>query len=102
MTMRRLPSLGKITSKQMLLMGRREPYKPVTMDRRAIEDRTRLQDFEQRNAEGQTFVPDTALPPWRRSILTNAMKTQQSLNFRGLRLRAVDRQDEPGFPTHFR
>lgn len=98
----RLPRMRKITNKQMLMYSRREPYKPTTLDRHVVENRRRLEEFEQRNAEGVMFVPDAALPPWKRSVISNMKKTQETMNFRGLRLRAVDRQDEPGFPTHFR
>lgn len=102
MGLRRLSKQVKITSKHMLLMPRREPYKPLTCDRVMIENRRRLEEFEAKNAEGVVFVPDTALPPWQRSIATNLKRQATQMNFRGFRVRVADKQDEPGFPTHFR
>lgn len=102
MALRRLVKQAKVLNKHMLLMKRREPYRPRTADRHMIENRTRLEEFERRNAEGVMFVPDAALPPWKRSVVSNLRQTHNTMNFRGLRVRAVDRQDEPGFPTHFR
>lgn len=102
MGLRRLAKQSKVTNKLMLLQPRREPYKPVTSDRVTIENRRRLEDFEAKNAEGMVFVPDTALPPWQRTIASNMRQTATQMNFRGLRVRVADRQDEPGFPTHFR
>ncbi|CCW65660.1 unnamed protein product [Phytomonas sp. EM1] len=102
MSMKRLIKYTKISNKQMLLMKRREPYKPIMKDRQFIENRTRLEDFERKNAEGLMFVPDAALPPWQRSIASNLQRSQSMLNFKGLRVRVVDKQDEPGFPTNFR
>ncbi|EPY43325.1 hypothetical protein AGDE_00597 [Angomonas deanei] len=86
----------------MLLKGRFEPYKPVLRDDHYIKDREKLEEFEKINAEGLVFVPDEALPPWKKSVISNLKKSQNQYNYRGLRVRAVDRQDEPGFPTHFR
>lgn len=102
MALQRLTKYAKVTSKQMLLMRRREPYKPVTADRRTIQQRRQLADFEAKNAEGMVFVLDEALPPWQKSINTNLKRVTSGMNFSGFRVRAVDRQDEPGFPTHFR
>ncbi|KPI87362.1 hypothetical protein ABL78_3550 [Leptomonas seymouri] len=102
MGLKRLAKQAKVTSKLMLFQSRREPYKPVTSDRVMIENRRRLEAFEAKNAEGVVFVPDVALPPWQRSVATNLKKQATQMNFRGLRVRVADRQDEPGFPTHFR
>ncbi|CCW69284.1 unnamed protein product [Phytomonas sp. Hart1] len=102
MSIKRLFKQSKLVNKHMLLMKRREPYKPIMKDRQMIENRARLEDFEQKNAEGMMFVPDSALPPWQRSILSNLKRIQTTQNFRGLRVRVVDKQDEPGFPTNFR
>ncbi|CAJ1012831.1 hypothetical protein Q4I28_008144 [Leishmania naiffi] len=102
MGLKRLAKAAKVTSKHMLLLNRREPYKPVTRDRVMIENRRRLEVFEAKNAEGIVFVPDTALPPWQKSIATNLKQQATQMNFRGFRVRVADKQDEPGFPTHFR
>ncbi|KAG5464182.1 hypothetical protein LSCM1_00362 [Leishmania martiniquensis] len=102
MGFKRLAKAAKITSKHMLFLHRREPYKPVTRDRVAIENRRRLDAFDAKNAEGVVFVPDTALPPWQKSIATNLKQHATQMNFRGFRVRVADKQDEPGFPTHFR
>ncbi|KAL7695969.1 hypothetical protein N2W54_007351 [Lotmaria passim] len=102
MGIRRLVKQAKITSKHMLFIPRREPYKPVTGDRVMIENRRRLEEFEAKNAEGVVFVPETVLPPWQRSIAMNLRKQATQMNFRGFRVRVADKQDEPGFPTHFR
>lgn len=102
MGLRRLVKQAKVVNKQMLGMTRREPYKPRTLDRHKIEDRTRLEEFERKNAEGMMFVPEAALPPWRRAAPQALRSTAHRMNFRGFRVRAVDTQDEPGFPTHFR
>ncbi|RNF07991.1 uncharacterized protein Tco025E_07242 [Trypanosoma conorhini] len=102
MTLRRLLKRPKITNAQMLLMRRREPYKPTMKDRQEIGNREKLEHFERKNAEGLMFVPETALPPWQRSLAMNARVKASSMNFRGFRVRVVDKQDEPGFPTPFR
>ncbi|KAH9598259.1 hypothetical protein LSM04_009046 [Trypanosoma melophagium] len=102
MALRRLSKQRKLTNPQMLLMRRREPYKPCMKDRQEIENRAKLYDFEQKNAEGLMFVPDVALPPWQKSIAANNCSVGNRMNFRGFRVRVVDRQDEPGFPTPFR
>ncbi|EPY33701.1 hypothetical protein STCU_00497 [Strigomonas culicis] len=102
MAIRRLVKTAKLINKQMLMMNRREPYKPRTADRHYIEDRVKLEQMERYSAQGLVFVPDAVLPPWKRSILTNLNQQKNQLNFRGMRVRAVDKQDEPGFPTHFR
>ncbi|ORC91409.1 uncharacterized protein TM35_000064140 [Trypanosoma theileri] len=102
MVLRRLSKQRKITNPQMLLMHRREPYKPCMKDRHEIENRAKLYEFERKNAEGLMFVPDTALPPWKKSLALNATAAANRMNFRGFRVRVVDRQDEPGFPTPFR
>ncbi|KAK7197910.1 hypothetical protein NESM_000745400 [Novymonas esmeraldas] len=102
MGIKRLAKTAKVTSKHMLMLTRREPYKPLMGDRVAIENRRRLEAFDAKNAEGIMFVPDTALPPWQKSIATNLKQQSTQMNFRGLRVRIADKQDEPGFPTHFR
>lgn len=102
MALRRLVKTAKLVNKQMLLLNRREPYKPRTPDRHMIENRTKLEIFERKNAEGVVFVPVEALPPWQKSITKNLQQQTEGMNIRGLRVRAVDKQDEPGFPTHFR
>lgn len=102
MGLKRLTKQAKITNRMMLLQPRREPYKPVTSDRVQIENRRRLEAFEAKNAEGVVFVPDSALPPWKRSVATNLKQQTTQMNFRGFRVRVADKQDEPGFPTHFR
>eukprot|EP00796_Vickermania_ingenoplastis_P008208 gene8208-5733_t len=99
---RRLIKQAKIVNRQMIGMGRREPYRPTMGDRQTVVQNSRLTELEQRCAEGEMFVPDRALPPWRRNVTTNLLQGQEQLRIKGLRLRAVDRQDEPGFPTHFR
>lgn len=102
MNFRRLIKQAKVVNKQMLLQPRREPYKPILADRQHITQKTRLAELELRCAEGEVFVPDKGLPPWRRNITTHLLASQDQVRIKGLRLRAVDRQDEPGFPTYFR
>ncbi|RNF09498.1 hypothetical protein TraAM80_02106 [Trypanosoma rangeli] len=102
MALHRLLKRPKITNAQMLLMRRREPYKPTMKDRQEIRNREKLEYFEKKNAEGLMFVPETALPPWQKSLALNACAKASSMNFRGFRVRVVDKQDEPGFPTPFR
>ncbi|KEG10117.1 hypothetical protein DQ04_04151080 [Trypanosoma grayi] len=102
MPLRRLPKRPKITNTQMLLMRRREPYKPTMKDRHEIENRTKLEEFERKNAEGLMFVPEAVLPPWQKSLALNAASVASRMNFRGFRVRVADKQDEPGFPTPFR
>lgn len=93
---------AKIVNRQMLLQRRREPYKPTMKDRQTVVQNARLLELSTRAAEGEVLVLDKALPPWRRSITTHLIESQQPKRIKGLRVRAVDRQDEPGFPTHFR
>lgn len=102
MALRRLVKQAKVLNKHMLLMKRREPYRPLTGERLEIKNKAKLEQFERLNAEGVVFVPDSVLPPWQKSLVQNATRVQSQLNFRGLRVRAVGRQDEPGFPTTFR
>lgn len=102
MVFKRLTKASKLVNRQMLLQGRREPYKPVMGDQQTVTKRARMAELSRRCAEGEVFVPDEGLPPWRRSVTSHLMQSQQRLQIKGLRLRAVDRQDEPGFPTHFR
>ncbi|EAN97333.1 hypothetical protein C3747_85g935c [Trypanosoma cruzi] len=102
MTLRRLVKRPKITNFQMLLMRRREPYKPTMKDRHEIENREKLERFETKAAEGIMFVPDRVLPPWQKSLAKNAYANASRMNFRGFRVRVADKQDEPGFPTPFR
>ncbi|KAG8348809.1 hypothetical protein TRVL_00333 [Trypanosoma vivax] len=102
MPLRRLVKQHKITNKQMLLMPRYEPYKPTMKDRQEIRNRTLLENFERKNAEGLMFVPEVALPPWQKSLLLNAKAAASRMNFRGFRVRVADGQDEPGFPTPYR
>lgn len=102
MNLRRLVKQAKLVNKQMLFQPRREPYKPVLADRQKITQTARLAELERRCAEGEVFVPDKGLPPWKRNITAHLLASQEQIRIKGLRLRAVDRQDEPGFPTHFR
>ncbi|SCU72752.1 uncharacterized protein TEOVI_000433000 [Trypanosoma equiperdum] len=102
MAFRRLVKRHKITNNQMLLMRRREPYKPTMKDRQQIADRAKLEEFERKNADGLMFVPEKALPPWQKSLAHNAKALGSRINFRGFRVRVADGQDEPGFPTPFR
>lgn len=102
MTFKRFFKAAKVVNKQMLFQSRREPYKPVMADRQLTTQQARLADLESRCAAGEVFVPDKGLPPWRRSVTTHLIESHQPRKIKGLRVRAVDRQDEPGFPTHFR
>jgi hypothetical protein len=89
----------KITNKQAIFSPRREAYKPVVADRHEIRKQVLLETYEQNSADGVAYAPDFKQPPWRRSAVKNADKR---INFYGLRVREVNKQDEFGFPTHLR
>jgi hypothetical protein len=93
----------KLTNKAQLLMKRTNPFLPFTKERHEIENKIKFMAFEKQCEDGVMFVAEAAVPSWRKSIKTN-VESQNGLirNMRGLRVRAVNGTDEPGFPTHFR
>ncbi|CUG89823.1 Hypothetical protein, putative [Bodo saltans] len=93
----------KLVNKAQLLMTRRAPFMPFTTERHEIQNQIKLEAFEKQCEDGVMFVAEQAVPSWRKSIKTN-VESQKGIvkNMRGLRVRAVNGADEPGFPTHFR
>ena len=100
--LRRIVSKRKITNRQELLQPRRTPFKPIMKDRIQLKREEKLSDYERAQENGVAFVPEHLLPPWRRTIGQHMKQGKAVVGFFGVRVRAVNKTDEPGFPTHFR
>ncbi len=99
---RRNPPIG-FQRKEAMWRIRRDLYKPWLSVRSEMKKEAHIQKFEASVADGQVFIPDGRLPPWKK--LNNPMldRTQgEKVNFQGFRVRlALPQNSAPGFPTHF-
>lgn len=59
-----------------------------------------LKDFQRAQADGKAFLPIKEQPPWRRTV--SGVESGLKRNYAGVRVALIDKDDEPGFPTHFR
>ena len=79
-------------------MSRLAPYRPLMQQRVQIKTERMNEDFQFLHANGVAFKRTFEQPPWKRSLHCNKLL----FNFKGIRVKPVARDDEPGFPTHFR
>lgn len=84
----------------MLLAPTAHPYCPRIEHRVELSQRRKVSDFRTEQENGTVFLPLKEEVPWKRTI--PIVDTSISKNYKGIRVAAVNRADEPGFPTPFR
>lgn len=88
---------------EQLMSRRRVPYLPLLKERVAMKTERLRETFEKSLADGTTFQPDALLPPWKRRRENGVDRLNVSsrlLKVRGVRLRSLPLQPNPGFPTY--
>lgn len=80
--------------------GRPFGYMLPRGETRELKKQAQLQRFEKRMSDGESFVPEALLPPWKRQIRP-AGETKTVVKLGSLRVRSVNQQSGPPFATHF-
>lgn len=88
---------------QIRFFKRRQVWAPFLAEKHIVRRQTLLDKFDNACADGQVFIPDARLPPWRRRVNPEFDRAQgRKVNFLGFRVRlAAPPHSTPGFPTHF-
>jgi hypothetical protein len=92
-----------IIKNQQRFFRRQTLWKPFMAERNLIRNQKLLDKYERACANGEVFVPDGRLPPWKRRINPELDRAKgEKVNFLGFRVRlAAPPHSTPGFPTHW-